>query len=136
MNKIIKCKFCKREVLLKDFRVHLQTIHPDLIKEKIQEAARVDSMDDLSLLSLFSTMSILQEDTRFNVSAGDILAAEMAEDLKGKGGEFGGAGVSESFECDSNCECCDLHEDPPEEDADSSSDDSSSDSDTSSSSDD
>jgi len=114
-NKKVKCRFCKREILLKDFRKHLQLIHPELVKEKIREVEKVESLDDSSLLLMFTMMEMLREVPPFD--SGEIIQEEKFE---GKGGEFGGGGASESWEekCDAKCESCDSHEEESEPDSD------------------
>ena len=89
-------------------------MHPHLVQEKIS-TKEIESIDESSLLLMFTMMEMLREDTRFNVSAGDILAEES---FSGKGGEFGGGGASGNWEeekCDTKCESCDLHEEPEPE---------------------
>jgi hypothetical protein len=112
MDRKVKCRFCKQDVFLSEFRTHLRDVHPTLLKEKIQEAERVDSMNDMTLLSMFTMMELLHEVPP--VGGGEVIQ----EHFEGKGGEFGGAGASEDIgECDTDCKSCDLHESEPESDS-------------------
>jgi len=105
MDRKVKCRFCKKEIFMKDFRAHLRVMHPQLVRAKIQEVERIESLNESSLLLMFSMMEMLHE---VPPNAGDLLAEEA---FSGKGGESGGGGASGSFDdCDKKCESCDLHE--------------------------
>jgi hypothetical protein len=97
-------------------------MHPQLVKEKIS-VEKVESMNESSLLLMFSMMEMLHE---VPPNAGDLLAEES---FSGKGGEFGGAGASGPFDdCGTKekCKFCDSYK--PEQESEPSSNDSSSDS--------
>ncbi len=106
MSRIVKCRFCRREIRLKEFRTHLRTMHPDKLREKVQEPERVDTLNEASLLMMFTTMEILNEQFSFE---------HPAEPFEGKGGEFGGGGASGDFECSKGCESCELHKESESE---------------------
>ena len=115
MGKTVKCRFCKREIFLNNFRSHLQVMHPNLVKEKMP-IERVESLNDSTLLLMFTMMEMLHEVPPMD--GGEIIQEEKFE---GKSGEFGGAGASGNWgeeKCDAKCESCNLHEKESEPDSD------------------
>jgi hypothetical protein len=93
-------------------------MHSQLVKEKMS-VEKVESMNEASLLLMFSMMEMLHE---VPPNAGDLLAEES---FSGKGGEFSGAGASGPFEdCGTKAKCEDCDSYKPEQESEPSSDDS------------
>ena len=98
LGRSVKCRFCKRDILVRDLRLHLRVMHPQIVKEKLQEVERVESIPENHLLTLFTEMEILLEDSRFNISSTDLLAQDIIE----------GKEVREIDECDGCNACCET----------------------------